>query len=96
MMEDEITTIAFDDGDLKMYPQNELQGYATLDTLRGMDASAGGLVANEGGYAMAAAVTYFSPGGKAAAKPVGVLVNETDVRLGDVPIYQQHVVQSDA
>ena len=96
MMEDEITTIAFDDGDLKMYPQNELQGYATLDTLRGMDASAGGLVANEGGYAMAAAVTYFSPGGKAAAKPVGVLVGETDVRLGDVPIYQQHVVQSDA
>ena len=89
--------IAFDDGELKSFPPQELLEEIKAQTLQELEPSRLGLVNGDDGHAMAADLTWVHLG-KGVSKPCGVLL-ETGARdesLGSLPIYTHHIVITSA
>ena len=83
------THVAFDDGEMKKFSFENLTSQLAASTVAAAVEEEGGVIANETGNAKMARVTYYSPGGRAAVKPVGVLIGASeDMTMGGVPICQ--------
>ena len=88
--------LAFDDGDLKARTSTEIAEDSRQNCIKYLSAEAGGLVQNVEGVPAAVRAARHRDGRSAAARPVGVLVGNTDYCLAGDPIIQSFFVDSDA
>ena len=89
--------VAFDDGDLQQFNQQQLEQSHASSLLKvvGDDDDVGGLVANVANLPRAARVARHKEGRARCARPVGVLVGVTECTLAGEVIYQAFHVGPD-